>query len=198
MTPEQFAASTGASVARAAQHLPHLVAAMEEFGIDTLARQAAFLAQIGHESQYLIHTRELWGPTSAQQRYERNRDAPWPESPEQAKLQAFAVNRLAYTLGNTEPGDGSRFRGRGLIQITGRANYAACGKALGVDLLADPVQLERSPLAQRSAAWFWQSRNLNRFADSGDFETLTRRINGGLNGYADRLRLWEKAKAVLA
>ena len=174
MTPEQLAACTGASVARAAQHLPHLVAAMEEFGIDTPARQAAFLAQVGHESAYLVHVREIWGPTPAQQRYEGRAD-----------------------LGNTQPGDGSRFRGRGLIQITGRANYAACGKAMGVDLLGDPAQLERAPLAQRSAAWFWQSKGLNRFADSGDFETLTRRINGGLNGYADRLRLWKQAQGAL-
>lgn len=174
MTPEQLAACTGATVARAAQHLPHLLAAMDEFDIDTPARIGMFLAQVGHESGYLVHMREIWGPTRAQERYEGRAD-----------------------LGNNQPGDGSRFRGRGLIQITGRANYAACGKALGVDLLADPVQLERSPLAQRSAAWFWHSRGLNALADAGKFEQICRRVNGGLNGYADRLRLWEKAKAVL-
>ena len=105
----------------------------------------------------------------------------------------------ARALGNTPAadGDGQRYKGRGLIQITGRSNYAACGKALGVDLLSNPSQLETPALAARSAGWFWASNKLNRYADNGDFIGLTRRINGGTNGLADRMALWERAKAVL-
>lgn len=147
---------------------------MAEFGIDTPTRQAAFLAQIGHESGGLHWSVEIWGPTEAQRRYEGRRD-----------------------LGNVQIGDGFRFRGRGLIQTTGRANYVATGKALGVDLIAKPELLALPELAARSAAWYWKSRNLNALADAGDFERITRKINGGLNGQAERIALWESARGAL-
>ena len=95
-------------------------------------------------------------------------------------------------------GDGFKYRGRGLIQVTGRANYAACGEALGVDLVNQPELLEQPQYACMSAAWYWAIKGLNTLADTGDFERITRRINGGLNGQADRLKLWSKATAVLA
>ena len=136
---------------------------------------AAFIAQIGHESGQLQYVREIWGPTAAQLRYEGRAD-----------------------LGNTVTGDGSRYRGRGLIQITGRANYAACGEALGIDLINHPELLEQPQYACLSAAWFWAMKGLNTLADAGEFNTVTRRINGGLNGLADRLSLWVKAREVLA
>jgi putative chitinase len=101
-------------------------------------------------------------------------------------------------LGNTAAGDGSKYRGRGLIQITGRANYAACGEALGIDLINHPELLEQPQHACMSAAWFWATKGLNTLADAGDFERITRRINGGFNGQADRLKLWVKASEVLA
>ena len=147
---------------------------MAEFGIDTPTRQAAFLAQIGHESGGLHWSVEIWGPTEAQRRYEGRRD-----------------------LGNVQIGDGFRFRGRGLIQTTGRANYTATGKALGVDLIAKPELLALPELAARSAAWYWKSRDLNALADAGDFERITRKINGGLNGQAERIALWESARGAL-
>jgi putative chitinase len=104
-------------------------------------------------------------------------------------------------LGNTPEadGDGQRFRGRGLIQITGRRNYLACSQALFGDdrLLLQPQLLEQVQWACESAAWFWQSNGLNELADKDQFTTITRRINGGLNGLEDRLRLWARAKAVL-
>lgn len=175
MTPKQLALSTGARIDRATAFLPHIEAAMSEFGIDTPERQAAFLAQIGHESGGLKYTTEIWGPTAAQSRYEGRRD-----------------------LGNVRPGDGVRFKGRGLIQTTGRDNYQTTGIALGVDLLANPERLAEPSLAARSAAWYWQSRKLNQFADNGDFLTLTRRINGGLNGIDDRLALYVLAQEALA
>jgi putative chitinase len=175
MTPQQIMACTGARWDRACTFAPLLDAAMQEFGIDTSERQAAFLAQVGHESGGLHWLVELWGPTASQLRYEVRQD-----------------------LGNCEAGDGYRFRGRGLIQLTGRANYKAASDALGVDLIAEPEKLGEPELACRSAAWFWKSRNLNPLADAGDFEAITKRINGGLNGYPERLSLWESAKEALA
>lgn len=148
-----------------------LNAAMMEFNISTKARQASFLAQVGHESGQLLYVRELASGAA----YEGRKD-----------------------LGNTEPGDGIRYKGRGLIQITGRANYKACGDALGYDLVANPAFLESPVLACRSAAWFWRSNGLNVLADKGDQVGVTRRINGGINGLADRLALFRVASEVLA
>lgn len=149
--------------------------AMSKYGVVTVPRIAAFIAQIGHESSQLRHVREIWGPTAQQAGYEGRAD-----------------------LGNTMKGDGSKFRGRGLIQITGRANYAACGEALALDLVNHPELLEQPQHASMSAAWFWKMKGLNDLAERGQFLTITRRINGGLNGIDDRLELWKKAQAVLA
>lgn len=148
-----------------------LNAAMVEFGINTPARQAAFLAQVAHESGQLRYVRELASGSA----YEGRRD-----------------------LGNTISGDGPRFRGRGLIQVTGRANYKACGDALGLDLLDTPELLEQPANASRSAAWFWKTHGLNELADAGDQVRVTRRINGGTNGLAERLAFFETAEKVLA
>ena len=90
-----------------------------------------------------------------------------------------------------------KFKGRGLIQITGRNNYHECGKALGVDLITNPELLETNDLACRSAAWFWASRGLNDLADRGDFERITKRINGGLNGLKERQAYYVKAMLYL-
>ncbi|OEZ50364.1 chitinase class I [Janthinobacterium sp. MP5059B] len=155
---------------RAVAFLAPLNAAMVEFGITTPARQASFLSQVGHESGSLRYVREL----ASGEAYEGRVD-----------------------LGNTKRGDGVRFRGRGLLQVTGRANYAACGKALGLDLLAQPELLEQTVNACRSAGWFWQTRGLNALADAGDQERVTRRINGGVNGLAERLALYREARKVL-
>ncbi|MBI6554683.1 glycoside hydrolase family 19 protein [Pseudomonas veronii] len=149
--------------------------AMNRYGIVGTPRAAAFIAQVGHESGQFRWLKELWGPTAQQVGYEGRAD-----------------------LGNTVRGDGSKFRGRGLIQITGRANYAACGEALGLDLINQPTLLEQPQYAAMSAAWFWSSRGLNTLADLGDLLKITRRINGGLNGLADRQALYDKALKVLA
>ena len=175
MTPRDLAQSTGARIDRATEFLPHIESAMAEFEINTPARQAAFLAQIGHESGGLHWCTEIWGPTIAQQHYEGRDD-----------------------LGNVEQGDGYRFKGRGLIQTTGRANYQATGDALGVDLIAEPLRLAEPELAARSAAWFWKEHGLNELADVGNFMRITRRINGGTNGMDDRMALYKVAKEVLA
>jgi putative chitinase len=156
---------------RVATFIDPLVAAMAEFGITTLARQASFIAQIGHESGQLQYVRVL----ASGDAYEGRKD-----------------------LGNTSPGDGRRYKGRGLIQITGRANYAACGVALSLDLLAQPELLEQPVNACRSAAWFWRTHGLNELADAGDQVKVTRRINGGTNGLAERLALFAVAQRVLS
>lgn len=174
ITPEIVKAATGSTIARAALWSDALQAACDRYGIGTPTRAAAFLAQIGHESGHLIYVREIWGPTPAQKRYEGRKD-----------------------LGNTVPGDGKRFMGRGLIQITGRANYARAATALGLDLLNHPELLEEPANAALSAAWFWSTHGLNELADAGEFEAITRRINGGLNGEADRVALYDAAKHAL-
>jgi len=144
--------------------------AMAEFEINTKARQAAFIAQIGHESGQLRYVRELASGTA----YEGRKD-----------------------LGNTMPGDGVKYKGRGLIQITGKANYVALMMALGIDCLEHPEVVEEPVNASRSAAWFWKDRGLNELADQGNFLAITKRINGGTNGLEDRQALWAKAKEVL-
>lgn len=144
--------------------------AMDEFGINTAARQAAFVAQIGHESGQFRYVREL--ATGAA--YEGRAD-----------------------LGNVVTGDGVRYKGRGLIQITGRTNYTACMLALDIDCVEHPELLEQPANACRSAAWFWRTHGLNELADKGDQVRVTKRINGGTNGLADRLALFEVAKGVL-
>jgi putative chitinase len=153
--------------ARAALFLDPLNAAMDEFEINTPARIECFLAQVGHESGQFRYVEEL----ASGEAYEGRKD-----------------------LGNSEPGDGAKYKGRGLIQVTGRANYVAAMMALDLDCVVSPEVLCEPVAACRSAAWFWQSHGLNEIADAGDFEKLTRRINGGLNGEADRLALWEVAK----
>lgn len=165
---------------RAGVFLVPLNDAMAEFGIDTARRVAAFLAQIAHESGELRYVRELASGT------------------------AYDTGRLAERLGNTPAadGDGQRYKGRGLIQITGQDNYRACSMALygdGETLIANPELLESPAPAARSAAWFWWSRGLNVLADCpNSFQAITKRINGGLNGYAARVMYFERAKAVLA
>lgn len=141
--------------------------------IDSPLRRAHFLAQIGHESGELRFRTEI------------------------ASGEAYE-GRL--NLGNVQPGDGPRFRGRGLIQLTGRANYTDFGRALGIEaeLLADPDRVARDPdLCVKAAGWFWARRDLNTLADANDLTQITRRINGGLNGLEDRRRLFKRASALL-
>ena len=175
ITEQQLLQILPSAGAKAGVFAPVLNTAMQRYQIVGNKRVAAFIAQIGHESGQLVYVREIWGPTPAQAKYEGRKD-----------------------LGNTVPGDGFKYRGRGLIQITGRANYAACGEALGLDLLNRPELLEQTQYAALSAAWFWSVNGLNTLADAGDLKGVTLRINGGLNGQADRQALYDKALKVLA
>jgi putative chitinase len=99
--------------------------------------------------------------------------------------------------GNEASGDGYSYRGRGLIQLTGKDNYTACGKALGIDLVADPGQVAHDPVAVLSAGWFWDTRKLNQWADKGDVLTVTKKINGGTIGLEDRKSHYEHILEVL-
>ncbi len=178
MTADELHEAVKCTVHDAERWAEPLTAAMEEFSITTPARQAAFLAQIAHETGCFRWIREIWGPTPAQSRYE----PPGPKSVD---------------LGNTQPGDGKRFMGRGLIQVTGRANYMRAAARLGIDCVEHPELLEEPINAARSAGDFWESRGLNELADTGSFEKITKKINGGLTGYIDRCLAWDRAKRAL-
>jgi len=158
------------SEAKANEYLPHINRAMQEAGITTKPRQAMFLAQLAHESGGLRYMEEIASGSA----YEGRRD-----------------------LGNTQPGDGTRYKGRGPIQLTGRSNYREAGRALGLDLESNPQQAASPEVGFRVAAWYWQSRGLNTHADAGNFREVTRRINGGYNGLADREAYYQRALAAL-
>jgi putative chitinase len=163
---------------KAADYFPHLTAAMEEFEISAnVLREAAFLAQVAHESGEFRYMREIWGPTPtrAQKGYEGRAD-----------------------LGNTQPGDGKRFKGRGPIQITGRANYKKYGALLGLPLTDQPEMAETPAVAFRVAGAFWKTHGLNELADQQAFKRITKIINGGYNGLEDRTKYYNRAKQVLA
>jgi len=155
---------------RSALYLDHLNVSMSRHLINTPMRAAMFLAQVAHESGEFRYVQELASGSA----YEGRKD-----------------------LGNTEPGDGVRFKGRGLIQITGRANYEACGRAIGADFIADPALMEQPTWAVGSAAWFWQQHGMNELADAENFDAITRRINGGSNGQQDRLAYLMRAKKAM-
>lgn len=143
---------------------------LEEFNINTPKRVAAFLAQIIHESGSFRYSEEI----ATGKAYEGRKD-----------------------LGNIKPGDGQRFKGRGLIQITGRNNYEAFSKFSNVDFVNFPVKITQAMHSARAAGWFWETRGLNQLADIEDFKKITQKINGGLNGYPDRIKHWQRCKAIL-
>ena len=158
------------STSRAQAMLPYLNDAMVNGGITTPLRQAAFLAQLAHESVGLTAFEEYASGAA----YEGRSD-----------------------LGNTQPGDGVRFKGRGPIQLTGRNNYRAAGQALGIDLENNPTRAADFDVGFRTAVWFWNSRGLSAAADARNFDYITYRINGGYNGKAARDSYYATAKQVL-
>ncbi|MBW4690452.1 MAG: hypothetical protein KME27_01655 [Lyngbya sp. HA4199-MV5] len=171
LTPQQILAiAPEASTSRINALTPFLNRTMVEFNVSTLLRQAHFLAQLAHESDRFNALEEY----ASGEDYEGRDD-----------------------LGNIYSGDGVRYKGRGLIQVTGRTNYEACGKALGVDLINNPTKLSSPDLASRSAGWFWSTNQLNGDADNDDVRTVTRVINGGYNGLDDRIHLLQAAKRAL-
>ncbi|WP_407572158.1 glycoside hydrolase family 19 protein [Deinococcus altitudinis] len=145
--------------------------------INTPQRMAHFLTQLTHESAGFRYMSEIWGPTPAQLRYEGRLD-----------------------LGNTQPGDGYRYRGRGPLQLTGRANYRNTGKRIGQPLEDEPERASQIGVGSLIACDYWTTHGLNRLADQGGLvmvQSITRAVNGGLNGLADRERRYKLAAAAL-
>jgi len=176
--------------------------AMDAYQIVTTQRVAAFLAQAGHESGQLRSEVENlnYGAQALV--------ATWPSRftpalAAQVARQPEQIANIVYASrmgnGDAASGDGWSYRGRGLIQITGRSNYLQCSLGLFDDerLLQQPELLERPQWAAESAAWFWEQQGLNELADADQFNSITRKINGGLNGLEDRLQIWARARAVL-
>ena len=190
---------SGASKDAAEKWAEPITSAMHKFDISTPLRQSAFICQISHESgrfKYVVEN--LNYSANALIAQWPNRFSPITAAKVARHPEQIANIVYAGRMGNTEPGDGWKYRGRGLIQVTGKTNYAACGGALGLDLVNRPELLEQPQYAALSAAWFWSVNGLNTLADAGDLRKITQRINGGQNGAADRAELYARALKVLA
>lgn len=202
MQEGDFQKAADISAGLTARWFPHINAAMNEFGITAPIDQAMFIAQVGHESGGFRQIVESLNYTSGalvavfgkritqQQAKALGRTATQP-----ARQDAIANLVYANRLGNKAAGDGWKYRGRGLIQITGLDNYRACGAALKLDLVTKPELLELELQAARSAAWFYTSKGC--MAYGADVYRVTQIINGGLNGIDDRKVRYNKARAAL-
>jgi putative chitinase len=179
--------------------------ALTRYEINTPQRIAAFIAQVAHESGDFRLTEENLNYSWQALRLTWPTRFPTDEIAQAYHRQPEKIANRAYASrngnGDEASGDGWRFRGRGLIQITGRANYLAYSQAIAAPgVMTTPEQLAQPPDAALSACWFWRERGLNAFADLGDeasFNQITLRINGGYNGKEDRLQNWAEAKTVL-
>ncbi|HDW2027065.1 TPA: glycoside hydrolase family 19 protein [Enterobacter ludwigii] len=202
MNQSQFQTAAGISAELASRWFQPVDAAMNEFGITTPADQAMFIAQVGHESggftavvENLNYTPSALVATFGKRITQQQADALGRTTDHPARQDAIANLVYSSRLGNKGPGDGWKYRGRGLIQITGLDNYRTCGAALKLDLVTSPEQLEQELQAARSAAWFYTSKGC--MAYGADINRVTRIINGGLNGLDDRKARYNKARAAL-
>lgn len=167
-----------ASQANIDKYGQHLIDAMQHYKINTTPRICAFLANVAHESGSLRYVEEI------------------------ASGKAYDTGKLAKNLGNTPEadGDGQKYKGRGLIQLTGLNNYKLISKDLSVDFVANPDLLETPKYAALSAAWFWDKRKLNELADINTIDSfikICKRVNGGINGLDDRISFWKAYKHAL-
>lgn len=203
LTADLLARALAVPVSRMMSRVGPLGDAIKYADLTTGLRFSHYIGQVGHESGRFRYVREIWGPTAAQKRYERDFSAPWPSTPERSRLKAFATNRLAYALGNDRAGDGLRYMGRGDIQTTGRGNYRRLTQRLrarGIDcpdFEASPTLIEQQPWCTLAAADYWVMRNINQWADIDDIYTVTKRVNGGSNGLADRQAIQTSMRMVL-
>lgn len=196
MTNEQLAA-----LGIDAKWLEPLEAAFAKYDINTPQRQTAFIGQCAHESGNFKTLEENlnYKPESLMRVWPSR----FPDLPTAMKYahnpEAIANKVYGGRMGNgpEETGEGWKYHGRGLIQLTGKENYANCGSGIGVDLLSNPNLLNTPEYAAMSAAWFWNKKGLNSLADAGDIDTMTKRINGGLIGLDDRKAKIAKALSVL-
>ncbi|PKH20896.1 endolysin [Enterobacterales bacterium CwR94] len=207
MTKNEFMRATGLTAELANRWYHPVRVAMESSDIDTPLRQAHFLAQTGVESggfrhleeslNYSVEGLKIFGSRLSAEQRER-----WGRQASEPPLSAARQSEIAECVyggryGNVDSGDGWKFRGRGLKQITFRSNYAACGKALGLALEENPDLLLDVMHAACSAGWFWREKGCNQFADSNDVRALTRCINGGFNGLNARISRTLQAQRVL-
>lgn len=204
-----FRAAAGISEQLAERWYPHILKTMDTYNITTSARQADFIAQIGHESAGFSRISESFNysvqglmatfPRSRISAQDCRRLGRQPGEKSVPIARQVQIANLVYggRYGNDRTGDGWRFRGRGLKQMTFRDNYLACGKGLGIDLVSDPDLLLRDEYAALSAGWFWATKGLSMYADAGDFLGQTKVINGGTNGLADRESRRTNARRIL-
>lgn len=206
LTASSFQRATSVSNALRDAWFPHIAASLSAFQISTPLRQAHFLAQTGHESAGFLKVEEglnysenaltaMFGKRiTAEQARAYGRNAMHPAN---QKMIASIIYANRNGNDDVDSGDGYRYRGRGLIQITGKANYEALVKQLGADVVADPDLLLGYRFAAMSAAAWWKNHGLNELADSDDVTRITRIINGGTNGLDDRKSRLSKSKGIL-
>lgn len=202
MNQQQFQMAASISAGLAARWFPSIDAALREFGITAPADQAMFIAQLGHESagftavvENLNYTPAALVATFGKRITKQQADALGRTTANAARQDAIANLVYSNRLGNKASGDGWKYRGRGLIQITGLDNYRTCGAALKIDLVSEPERLEQDLHAARSAAWFYTSKGC--MAYGADIQRVTLIINGGTNGMGDRKARYNKARAAL-
>lgn len=183
-------------------YYPALIEVLPEYGIDTPLRQAHFIAQIAHESGSFKYRAENLNYSAKALRAvfgkyftDEQQAIDYARQPEKIANRVYA-NRLGN--GDEQSGEGWKYRGRGLILITGKSNYETCGKAIELDLVDNPDQVADSAgVAVAAACWFWNSRYLNKYADKDDIKAITKRINGGLHGLEERQSYLDRAKEIL-
>lgn len=211
LTEKQLMAATGCTQDKAALYLPFLQGTMKAFDITSPRRISGFLSQISHESGKLTTLVESlnysvsglqsfvrWGRMTPDDARRYGRAPGQKANQEQIANIVYGGDWGRKNLGNLYPGDGWKYRGRGLKQLTGRDNYNRCGKAIGEDFIADPDRLLMPVNACLSAGWFWDTHGLNRLADRADVPAMTRVVNGGASGLKERTALFGQAMGVFA
>lgn len=170
-----------------------------KYGISTTRRQAAFLGQCMHESNnFRVLEEDLDYSAAGLMRVWPSRFPDYDVAEKYEHLPEKIANKVyAGKMGNTEEGDGWKYHGRGVIQLTGKDNYLFCGSSIGLDITSHPELLLEPKFAALSAGWFWNKKNLNPLADIGDYKEMTHRINGGMNGYDSRVEKIALAKKAL-
>jgi putative chitinase len=197
----QIAKILGCSAATEAKYFDAINAACAQYQINTKLRLAAFIAQVGHESGRLSAVSENLNYSAAglqgtwPNRFDATLAAQCARNPQKIANVVYA-NRMGN--GSADSGDGWNYRGRGLIQCTGKSNYSALSQSCGTDCVSNPDAVAQPQLAAMSAGWFWNSKGLNAYADRSDMVSITKRINGGLNGQDDRMALYKIALVVLS